>query len=169
MTGASLTELAEPLDRVLARLERHGAKLKRDKCRLGLDEEQYLGWRISAGGLRLVKDKVKAVLDMPDSKDVKVLRSILGSINYYQRLLPNLSTLLAPLYSLLQKGVAWEWTEDCRSALAKMRKLLAGDTVLMRYRVEAPLKLVTDSSEVGVGAVLLQPDGEGLERPVIWD
>lgn len=168
IAGADRVELAERLDRVLARLEQHGVKLKREKCRLGLNEVQYLGWCISANGLRPVKDKVEAVLDMPDPKDVKALRSILGSINYYQRLLPNLSTLLAPLYRLLQKGVPWEWSGECRRALTQVRRLLAGDTVLKRYEPEAPLKLVTDSSEVGVGAVLIQPDGEGLERPVMY-
>ena len=168
VAGANRTELAARLDRVLARLEKHGIKLRREKCRLGLEEVQYLGWRISASGLRPVQDKVQAVLDMPDPKDVKALRSILGSINYYQRLLPNLSTLLAPLYRLLQKGVAWEWSGECKRALAQVRRLLVGDTILKRYEPEAPLKLMTDSSEVGVGAVLLQPDGEGLERPVMF-
>ncbi|XP_043202462.1 uncharacterized protein K02A2.6-like [Amphibalanus amphitrite] len=168
IVGADRVELAQRLDRVLARLEQHGVKLKREKCRLGLDEVQYLGWCISANGLRPVKDKVQAVLDMPDPKDVKALRSILGSITYYQRLLPNLSTLLAPLYRLLQKGVPWEWSSECRHALTQVRQLLAGDTVLKRYEPEAPLKPVTDSSEVGVGAVLTQPDGEGLERPIMY-
>ena len=168
VAGATRAELAERLDRVLARLQQHGVKLKREKCRLGLEEVQYLGWRISASGLRPVKDKVQAVVDMPDPKDIKALRSILGSITYYQRLLPNLSTLLAPLYRLLQKGVKWEWSDECKRALARVRRLLAGDTVLKRYEPEAPLKLVTDSSELGVGAMLLQPDGEGLERPVMF-
>ncbi|XP_043206452.1 uncharacterized protein K02A2.6-like [Amphibalanus amphitrite] len=168
VTAANMTDLCERLDEVLTRLEAHGVKLKREKCQLGLDEVQYLGWRISAQGLRPVQEKVDAVIDMPDPKDVKSLRSILGSINYYQRVLPNLSTELAPLYDLLQKGATWKWTNVHKNALVRVRKLLAGDTVLKRYDAEAPLKLVTDSSEVGVGAVLLQPDEEGLERPVMY-
>ena len=85
VTAANMTDLCERLDEVLTRLEAHGVKLKREKCQLGLDEVQYLGWRISAQGLRPVQEKVDAVIDMPDPKDVKSLRSILGSINYYQR------------------------------------------------------------------------------------
>ncbi|XP_043242375.1 uncharacterized protein K02A2.6-like [Amphibalanus amphitrite] len=168
VTAANMTDLCVRLDEVLTRLEAHGVKLKREKCQLGLDEVQYLGWRISAQGLRPVQEKVDAVIDMPDPKDVKSLRSILGSINFYQRVLPNLSTALAPLYDLLQKGATWKWTNVHKNALVRVRKLLAGDTVLKRYDAEAPLKLVTDSSEVGVGAVLLQPDEEGLERPVMY-
>ncbi|KAF0298969.1 hypothetical protein FJT64_003672 [Amphibalanus amphitrite] len=63
--------------------------------------------------------------------DVKALRSILVSITYYQRLLPNLSTLLAPLYRLLQKGVPWEWSGECRRALTQLMVALRETLRLM--------------------------------------
>ena len=73
------------------RLGEHGARLKREKCQFNMREAQYLGWIISAAGLKPVTEKVAAVISMRDPTNVTELRSLLGSVNYYQRLIPNLS------------------------------------------------------------------------------
>ena len=77
--------------------------------------------------------------------------------------MPGLATVLAPLYRLLEKGVPWRWTKECREALRQARELLAGPQVLVRYDAELPLKLVTDASVTGIGAALKQRvSGEGV-------
>ena len=66
---------------------------------------EYLGHIIDAKGLHPTKAKVVAVQNAPIPRDITQLKSFLGLINYYRKFLPDLSSLLAPLNNLLQKGV----------------------------------------------------------------
>jgi len=34
-------------------------------------------------------------------------------INYYDRFIKNLSSILVPLHGTLQKGIVFKWTDDC--------------------------------------------------------
>ena len=69
----------------------------------------YLDYHISAAGIEPTTEKVKAILEAPAPSNVSQLRSFLGLGNYYAKFLPQLSTLLAPLYKLLQKVKEWSW------------------------------------------------------------
>ena len=168
VTGEDEADLLMRLDRVLSRLGEHGARLKREKCEFNMREVQYLGWIISADGLKPVPKKVAAVVGMRDPTNVTELRSLLGSVNYYQRLIPNLSAVLAPLYALLKKGAVWRWTASCRSSLNQVKAALTSGRVLMRFDQSLPLKLITDASNVGVGAALVHVLPDGLERPICF-
>ena len=161
-------ELVSRLDQVLTRLERHGLRLERSKCTLMASEVSYLGWRISADSIRPEEDGTAALMEAPEPRDVHQLPSLLGSVNYYSRLLPGLATTLTPLYELLKHGTPWKWTTKCSEAVAEVKRLLASSRVLVRYDPSLPLKLVTDASATGVGAALLHRLPDGTERPVMF-
>lgn len=58
----------------------------------------YLGHKVSKEGIQPMDDKVEAITNAPSPTNVSELKSYLGLINYYQKFLPNLSSLLAPLH-----------------------------------------------------------------------
>ncbi|XP_043206001.1 uncharacterized protein K02A2.6-like [Amphibalanus amphitrite] len=161
-------ELLRRLDRALDRMERNGLRLERSKCVFLAREVSFLGWRITADSIRPEEDGTTALLDAPEPRDVQQLRSLLGSVNYYSRLLPGLATTLAPLYALLKRGTPWRWTPQCSAAVATVKRLLASGRVLVRYDPSLPLKLVTDASSTGVGATLLHQMPDGTERPIMF-
>ena len=66
-----------------------------------VDSVVYLGYKVDARGIHLVADKVKAVQEVPEPKDISQLKSYIGLLTYYARFLPNLATSLVPLYKLL--------------------------------------------------------------------
>ena len=166
--GDTEEEMLKSLDRVLARLKEHGVRLKGSKCQFNLKEVTYLGWLISGTDLKPVSEKIEALLKMPEPKNVSELRALLGSLNYYQKLIPNMATILAPLHSLLKKEVKWKWNQECKRAMEEIQQVLSSDKVLMRYDPLLPIKLITDASSVGVGAVLVHVLPDGLERPVSY-
>lgn len=43
-----------------------------------------------------MEKKVKAIMDAPTPANVTELKAYLGLLNYYNKFLPNLATLLAP-------------------------------------------------------------------------
>ena len=109
VTGESETAHLRNLASVLERLTSARVRLKREKCAFMILEVEYLGHRISAEGIYPVPEKVIAVREAPTPKDVSQLRSFLGLVNYYWKFLPNVATLLRPLYDLLQSARGWSW------------------------------------------------------------
>ena len=101
VTGSTEEEHLRTLEEVLDRLEKAGARLKREKCRFMLPMMEYLGHQISADGLQPTDAKIKALKQAPIPRNVTQLKAFLGLLNYYGKFVPNLSTLLAPLHTLL--------------------------------------------------------------------
>ena len=89
------------------RLEKAGLRVRRDKCKFMVDSVTYLGHQIDPKGLHPLSDKVQAVKDSPSPRNVYELKAHLGLLTYYDKFLPDLSTVLAPLYKLLRKDTRW--------------------------------------------------------------
>ncbi len=80
---------------MLQRLEEFGLRLKRGKCKFMEKEVVFLGHNVDATGIHPVLEKVQAVQEAPTPTSVTELKAYLGLLNFYNRFLPNLSTLLA--------------------------------------------------------------------------
>ena len=96
ITGKSRKAHLENLEAVLSRLEDAGMHLKRSKCSFMQKSLEYLGHVISEKGLQLSPKKIAAYRHE--------CLSFLGLVNYYCKFLPNMESMLAPLYELLQKN-----------------------------------------------------------------
>ena len=92
VTGKTLEEHLNTLDKVLMRLEEYGVKVNKTKCNFLQTSVEYLGHVISDEGLTQSPTKVEAI------------------VQYYSRFIQNLSIMLAPLHHLLKKGITWSWT-----------------------------------------------------------
>ena len=168
VTGKSVDDHCRNLEAVLSRLEDAGFRLKQEKCAFLLPSVEYLGHLITAQGLQPSTDKVEAVQKAPPPQDVSQLKSFLGLVNYYGKFLPDLSSVLAPLYSLLQKETEWKWGMDQQKAFAEVKQLLTSDCLLVHYDQDKELLLACDASPYGLGAVLSHRGPNGEEQPVAF-
>ncbi|KAK3745728.1 hypothetical protein RRG08_030538 [Elysia crispata] len=50
----------------------------------------------------------------------------------------NLSSILSPLYKLLQKDVPWQWDRDQESAFSAAKRALSSDTLLVHFDPAIP-------------------------------
>ena len=82
--------------------------------------------------------------------------------------MPNLSSVLFPLYKLLKKDVPFVFDEKCNQAFNHVKKLLSAAPVLAHYNIQAPTILTVDASSVGIGCVLSIIDKDGNEKPVSY-
>ena len=89
-------------------------------------------------------------------------------MNYYGRFLQNLSSLLEPLYTLLQKDKPWKWTGKERKAFEETKKKLLASGFLTHYDLSKPLRLSCDASSSGVGSCLSHVMEDGTEQPVAF-
>ena len=163
IAGQSEEEHLRLLEEVL---ETAGLRLKREKCVLMSESVEYLGHTIDRHGLHPTKEKVQAVCEAPSPKNVSELKSYLGLLTYYSKFLPNLATLLAPLYQLLQSGVQWKWSAEQDKAFKASKELLVSSQVLVHFDSELPLVVACDASPYGLEAVLSHKYANGSERPI---
>ena len=79
VVGQMFEEHLENLRMVLQRLREASLKLKPSKCDLLKTEVQYLGYVVSADGIKIDPRKTQAVRDFPVPKNVRSLREFLGT------------------------------------------------------------------------------------------
>lgn len=153
------------LKAVLQRFRESGVKLRLDKCKFRQVSVTYLGHRIDRQGLHPIEKNVEAITEAPSPKNVAELRSFLGMITFYSKFLPNISSLLAPLYRLLEKNRHWLWEQEQQTAFDKAKRCLQQAGVLVHFDPSQPLKLECDASQKGIGAVLFHTTGN-VNKPI---
>ena len=105
-------------------------------------------------------------MEAPQPKNVRELKSYLGLLTYYSKFLPNMSTVLAPLYQLLHRGALWRWGKKEHKSFQASKDLLTSSDLLIHFNLDLPLLLACDASAYGVGAVLAHRLPDGSERPI---
>ena len=101
-------------------------------------------------------------------ESVSELKSFLGLLSYYSGFLPNASSTLTPLYSLLQSNKKWAWDSKEQTAFDTAKGMLQSTSLLVHYDPTKPLILACDASPYGVGAVLSHMVEDGSENPVAF-
>ena len=166
ITGKNDVDHLQTLETVLERLAKAGLQAKKNKCKFMVPSVDYLGYVIDAQGLYPHRDKVLAIQQVPTPSNVTQLKSYLGLLSYYGKFLPNLSTLLAPLYKLLRKDVRWKWSSEQEQAFQASKELLTSSKLLVHFNPQLPLLLACDASAYGIGAVLAHQMPDGSEQPI---
>ena len=157
----------ERLNEVLSLLNEHHLSLNTGKCVFSATEVDFFGYSVSAVGVRPLVSNVKAILDLPEPKNVKELASLLGTTNFYLKFVPNYAQLADPLRLLLRKDVPWVWTEAESAAFATLKQKITSPPILAHFNSDAPTVVSADASGVALGAVLSQLI-DGQEYPVAF-
>jgi len=154
--GKNKAEHDENLEKVLQTLSEKGLTLNRDKCRIGLEEVEYFGFRISANGIQPKENNVQTIKQLPKPTTASEIRSFLGMANVMSRFIENYSGMIAPLTALTKKDVPFEWGETEEKAFQKIKDAISSDKLLTHFDVTKKTDVYTDASPVGLGAILMQ-------------
>ena len=104
------------------------------------------GHRIDAEGFHPVDAKVKAIKEAPTPTNPSELNSFLGMLNFYGKLLPDLSSTLEPLHERLWKEICWTWGAKQQEAFDKAKNRLQSSDALVHYDPEKELEVSCDAS-----------------------
>ena len=104
-------------------------------------------------------DKTNAIEDIPLPKNLKELRSFLGSTNHYIKFVPNLASLGSPLKPLLNKKSIFLWNEVHTKAFDKIKLETVNLTEKTHFDVKRSTRVKIDASHNGFGASLDQLHG----------
>ena len=146
----------QDLRKYLARVRRYDLKLNPAKCAFGVPFGKLLGFIVSRRGIELDPSKIKAIRDLPSSKNKTEVMSLLGRLNYISRFIAQLTTTCEPIFKLLKKDAAVKWTEDCQRAFEKIKEYLSNHPVLVSPEPDRPLFLYLSVTDNSFGFILGQ-------------
>ena len=158
----------EHLTKVLNKLEEAQLYANPDKCTWFATSVHYLGHEISQEGVRVSKEKIRAIQEWPTPVNVKQLRSFLGLASFYRKHIKNFAFIANPLHTLLKKDEKWKWSTDHKKAFSTLKDCLSSAPVLIFPDFSKPFTIQPDSSGYAIGGVLLQDQGKGLQ-PVAYE
>ena len=110
-------------------------KVSREKTNFFKQSVEYLGFIVTMGGAKTDPEKVRAVQEYSEPKNLYELRSFLGLASYYRCFLKDFTAIARPLKNTSE----------------------ASEDVILRYPdFRKSFDLTTDASAHGIGAVLSQ-------------
>ncbi|RVW80717.1 Retrovirus-related Pol polyprotein from transposon 17.6 [Vitis vinifera] len=124
------------------------AKLK--KCEFWLDRISFLGHVVSNDGISVDPGKVDAVANWRRPSTVTEIRSFLGLAGYYRRFIEGFSKIALPLTKLTQKGVKFEWSDDCECSFQELKNRLVSAPILTIPSGSGGFVVYSDASHQGV-------------------
>ncbi|GJP42842.1 hypothetical protein CLOM_g2370, partial [Closterium sp. NIES-68] len=135
------------LEAVFQRLQQHRLITKGSKCEFLKQELEFLGHVISMEGIRIDPKKLRAIQEWQAPTNLQQLQSFLGFVNY---------------------GNFYEWGEKQQAAFEALKNLLMSPPVLRIADPERPFEVITDASDIAIGAVFMQDFGNGLQ-PIAYE
>lgn len=165
--ASSLEECNKRLISCLERLRKLDLHINKSKCTFFAPKIKYLGHIISEKGIEKAPEKVNAIINAPRPKNLEELRSFIGYVTYYGKFIKNVSTIMSPIYELLNTNAHFIWTAQCEAAFIRIKQEIGSERVLAKFDPKLPLILATDASPVGISAVLSHII-EGEERPIAF-
>ena len=155
------------LEHALMRFRSSGLKVKPAKTHIARKEVEYLGFLVSAKGVRADPAKIASVKDYPTPRDVREVRAVLGLFSYYRKFIKDYAKIAQPLTKLTRTSEEkFEWTEEQQTAFDELKQRLTEPPILGFPIFELPFRIYTDASNWAVGAVLAQLQPEENARDV---
>ena len=157
--GRNFEEHLKGLELVFQRLSENGLKIKGSKCNFFQKHVSFLGHFISESGAEVDPEKLRAVEKMKKTSSIKDIRAFLGLVGYYRKFIPGFGKTVEPFYRLLNKSNNFEWSTECTSAVAELKKKLLETAVSAYPNDRDQYTLTTDASLTVNGAILTHKQG----------
>ena len=154
--GTSEADHDRNLANFMCRCQHKGIKLNSEKLEFKCKEVPFHRHLLTTKGLKPDPEKIRAITEMPRPRNRDDVLRLNGMVTYLSRFLPHLSDVMKPLRDLTHKDVEWSWNDAHEKARENVKKLISSAPVLAYYQSVEQLEIQCDSSQSGLGAVLIQ-------------
>jgi len=162
-------EHLKDIEKFLKVLIKYNLKLKLEKCSFGKSEIKYLGFLISAQGIRPDPKNIAAVQRFEPPKTLTELRSFIGAVSYFRRFIKGFAEIMAPLHELTKigEGIEKNWKSEHQKTFENIKNKLIKAPVLASPNFKKSFIVETDASKIAIAGCLLQKNEDG-EHPITF-
>ena len=101
----------EDLRETFDTLRSYNMKLNPRKCAFRVTAGKFLGFMVSQRGIEANPDKIRAIIEMKPSRNVKEVQSLNGKVAMLNRFVLRAMDKCLPFFRILNKS--FEWTDEC--------------------------------------------------------
>ncbi|KAM2782206.1 hypothetical protein COP1_011852 [Malus domestica] len=144
------------LNLVLKKLREHRLYSKFSKCQFCLTQVAFLGHVVSVQGIQVYPQKIAAMENWEQPRNITEVQSFLGLAGYYRRFVKDFSMIALPLMKLTRNDVKFEWDENFEQRFQQLKYCLTHAPVLVLSDDSGNFEIYSDASLNGLGCVLMQ-------------
>ncbi|GJS16354.1 reverse transcriptase domain-containing protein [Tanacetum coccineum] len=163
-------ELIRDMEETFQTLREINMKLNPKKCTFGIEEEMFLGYKVSTRGLKVCPDKVDAVLSLPFPKCLKDVQKLNGKLASLNRYLAKSAEKSLPFFKTLKKCTRkndFYWTTEAEEAFKQMKQFIAELPMLVAPMEKEELIVYLAAAKEMVSAVLMT-EREAKQMPIYF-
>lgn len=164
---------------VLQKLREANLFVNVQKCKFDTDEVRFLGYIVSAKGIRMETDRIEAIRSWPEPRSIRDIQVFIGFANFYRRFIQRFSKKTAALTSLIinpskkrvKKSLASAidfLTEEARRSFNLVKNAFTEAPILQHFNHTLPARVETDASGGAIGGILTQQDSQGRWHPCAY-
>ena len=112
------------LKEVFKQLKDADLKIKCSKCEFFKSKVHYLGYLLGTDSVQPLPEKVPATEALEPPQNTEQLWHFLGPIRFYRKFIPFFANITACLNTMLRKGAAFNWTDQCNNAFNLLKSEL---------------------------------------------
>ena len=167
-TKSTLKEHIQEVKKVFKALQEADIRLRPDKCKVYVKTVKFLGSIIMTDRIQMNDEKVKAIKERPEPRNLKEVQAFLGFANFYQRFIQGYSQICTPLTKMTKKKQPFHWEYKQKEAFKKLKKKFTSASILASFDPERKIILKINASDQALGSCLSQPDAERQLHPVAY-
>jgi hypothetical protein len=107
---------------------------------------------------------IKAIVNMPQPRNLHELKSLQGHLAYIRRFISNLSERCKSFSRLIEKGIPFQWDHACQNAFEDTKRYLTNPPILCAPIKGQPMILYTPAMSTSLDGLLAQ--NNNTEREV---
>ena len=146
-------------------LRSYNMKLNPGKCAFGVTAGKFLGFMVSQRGIEANPDKIRAIMEMKPSRNVKEVQSLSGKVAALNRFVSRAMEKCLPFFRTLKKS--FEWTDECQQAFEELKAYLSAPPLLSPSQLGEELFLYLAVSPAAISAALIREE-EKVQKPVYY-
>ena len=164
----SFDEHIESLNKVFGCLRSSSITLKLSKCVFASEHVDFLGFNLSAAGIRPQSRLTEAIDNYQRPNSKKSLKGFLGLAGFYRSFIPNFAHVSQPLNALTSNETPFVWNNECEKAFNALKIALTSEPVLEFPDFTRQFIVEVDASNYAIGGVLSQQGSDHEEHPVAY-
>ena len=127
-----------------------------DETYFVLKKVKFLGHIIEERKVKPLTSRIDGFQKLEPPTSMKALQRYFGTINFLAKYVYGMQPVLQPLYNLLHKENDFKWTKEHQAVFEQMKTTITQKLELTMLDTANPFYIVTDASNTGIGAALLQ-------------